>query len=131
MTIRDELVESCDIMEYLAESFFGNRCHVTHKEFERKGFAIHHLEERDGDILARDYKKKYGKRYRVFYLRALKEQFMTDPTLPERTVLIKNYVHARLDHYKNGVCKFPMEQRARFCDVAMKTKTVGRKRNGL
>jgi hypothetical protein len=130
MTFKEEVEENREIMEYLANKFFGGKCAVTHKPYEMKGFTIHHLEERDGDVLARDYKKKWGKiRYRIHYLRDLAEQFQNDPTLKDRTVLIRNFVHIRLDHYRNGITKFSLEKgdRQRFCDVAMATKTHGTK----
>ncbi len=129
MTIKEELEEVYEIMGYLARKFFHGECAVTKTEFEKKGFSIHHLEEFDNDILARPYRKQYGKyRYRIHYLRDLKKQFDTDSTLVKRTILILNFVHARLDHPRNGVCKFPMDQRKIFCDYAMKTRTQGRKR---
>jgi hypothetical protein len=129
MTIKEEVEESRKIMTYLADTFFDNKCAVTLATFEGKGMVIHHLEEREGDVLSRPYKKKYGKtRYRIHYLRDLKKQFDKDPTLAERTILVQLYVHTRFDHPRNGVCKFSLEKgdRQRFCDYAMKTKTAGR-----
>ena len=129
MTIKEELDEVYEIMEYLAHKYFNGECAVTKRKFERKNFVIHHEEEHDNDILSRPYRKQYGKlRYRIHYLRDLKKQFDTDSTLVTRTVLILNYVHRRLDHPRNGICKFPMDQRERFCEIALKTKTQGRKR---
>lgn len=130
MTIKEEIEECYQIMRYIAKEFFNNKCAVTEVECEGKGFAVHHLEERDGDVLTRPYKKLFKKyRYRIHYLRALKEQFENDPTLAKRTILIQNYVHARYDHYKNGINKFPMPQRVKFCKFALLTVTpMGRRK---
>ena len=130
MTVKEEQEESWEIMKYLADKFFDSKCAITFEECNGKGFSIHHLEEKDGDILHRPYKKKYGKyRYRIHYLRDLKKQFDNDPTLANRTILVQNFVHARYDHYKNGTNKFPMEQRVRFCKYALLTITpVGRRK---
>ena len=112
--------ESWAIMKYLGDKFFGGHCAVTGVECEGKGFAIHHLEEKDGDILHGPYKKQYGKyRYRIHYLRDLKKQFDGNPELAKRTILIQNYVHARFDNPRNGVNKFPMPQRILFCKYAL------------
>lgn len=121
-------------MKFLAETYFENRCAVTHKEFG-KGFTIHHLEEKPGDILARDYVKLYRAkgqgpyRYRVHYLRALKNQFATDSTLTDRTILITTMIHMKLDHPRNGICKLKMDTRQRLCEYALKTITPRGRRN--
>ncbi|MFB5617938.1 MAG: hypothetical protein ACE5Q4_04690 [Nitrosopumilus sp.] len=129
ITIREEWKEYYDVMEYLAEEYFNGECYVTKQKYERKGMGIHHLEEKDGDVLKRDYKKQYKRpsTASLMYIRDLMKQFYTDPTLKDRTVLVKNIVHTRLDHKVYGVTKFPMDQRERFVEILMATKMVGRK----
>lgn len=124
-TIREEYEEYYDNMEYIAKTFYDSKCAVSHKPFERKGFSIHHLEEFDGDVLKRNYTKRYSRKSTasLLYIRDLRKQLETDTTLQGRTILIKNYIHARYDHYKNGINRFPMEQRIRFCKYALMTIT--------
>ena len=129
MTIKEEIEECSDIMQRLAEMYFDNKCAVTYDDFTRTGFAVHHKEEKDEDVLSRDYKKKYKKyRYRIHYLRDLEKQFESDPTLKKRTVLVKNSIHMKFDHPTNGICKMSIDNIKRFCEIALKTRTQGRKR---
>jgi len=117
ITWRSGVSESArEIMQDLAVRFFHNQCEVTHKEFEPKGFAIHHITEIENDVLRKFY--PYSVKGRDDYLRDLKPLVEDQP---DRFALIKNFVHTRLDHKRNGTTRFPMDQRIRFCDLALRT----------
>ena len=107
---------SSEIMGYVARTYFDNHCYVTHKKWEPRGFAIHHIEEIENDVLRRNYPK--GNKGRDLYLNDLLPLIDDNP---DRFALIKNFVHTRLDHVRYGTTRFPMEQRERFCDLALRT----------
>lgn len=103
-------------MRYLAKTYFNNRCEVTLESFQDKGFVIHHVEEIEKDVLRSQFPK--GIKGRDQYLNALKPLVENDPS---RFALIKNGIHTKLDHKRNGVTRLKMENRKRFCDLAMRT----------
>lgn len=115
---------STEIMRYLARKYFNNRCEVTLEPFQDKGFAIHHVEEIEKDVLRPQFPK--GNKGREQYLNALKPLVESDPS---RFALIKNGIHTKLDHKRNGVTRLKMENRKRFCDLAM--RTIHLKKKGL
>ena len=124
-----EMQSATEIMSYLARTYFHNRCRVTLETFKTKGFVIHHIREINNDVLRSQFAK--GEKGRTEYLNALKPLVEKDPT---RFALIKNGIHTKLDHKRNGVTRLKMENRKRFCDLAMETihikKTKGKKRHG-
>ena len=103
-------------MRYLARKYFKSRCQVTLEPFQDKGFTIHHIREITNDVLRSQFPK--GNKGREEYLNALKPLVEKDPS---RFALIKNGIHIKLDHRRNGVTRLKMENRKRFCDLAMKT----------
>ena len=103
-------------MSYLARTYFKNRCEVTHEPFQDKGFVIHHVREIENDVLRSQFPK--GVKGRDLYLNALKPLVESDPS---RFALIKNGIHTKLDHKRNGVTRLKMENRKRFCDLALRT----------
>lgn len=107
---------STDVMRYLARRFFDNKCFVTHETFKDKGFVIHHIFEIEHDVLRSQFAK--GEKGRYEYLRSLKSMV---EDRPERFALIKNGIHTKLDHKRNGVTRLKMENRKRFCDLALRT----------
>ena len=110
------LESSISIMRYLARKYFNNRCEVTLEPFQDKGFVIHHVEEIEKDVLRSQFPK--GNKGRDEYLTKLKPLVEKDPS---RFALIKNGIHTKLDHKRNGVTRLKMENRKRFCDLAMRT----------
>ena len=110
------LESSIEIMQYLARKYFKNRCEVTLEEFKPKGFVIHHIREIKGDVLRRQFPP--GEKGRFEYLKKLMVMVERDPS---RFALIKNGIHTKLDHKRNGVTRLKMENRKRFCDLAMRT----------
>ena len=107
---------STDIMRYLARNYFNNECFVTKEQFQDKGFVIHHIIEIEKDVLRSQFPK--GIKGRDQYLNALKPLVESDPS---RFALIKNGIHTKLDHKRNGVTRLKMENRKRFCDLALRT----------
>ncbi len=107
---------SAEIMSYLARKYFDNRCRVTLETFKPKGFVIHHIREINNDVLRSQFPK--GVKGRDEYLNALKPLVEKDPS---RFALIKNGIHTKLDHKRNGVTRLKMENRIRFCELALKT----------
>ena len=118
-----------EIMRDLAVRLFHNKCEITHKEFEPIGFTIHHITEIENDVLRKQkvLNKNTGKMIRKYpdgstgrqkYLNDLKPLVEEQP---DRFARIKNFVHTRLDHVRYGTTRFPMEQRIRFCDLALRT----------
>lgn len=103
-------------MSYLARKYFNNRCEVTLEEYKPKGFVIHHIREIKNDVLRRQFPP--GEKGRFEYLKALLPLVEKDP---RRFALIKNGIHTKLDHKRNGVTRLKMENRKRFCDLAMRT----------
>lgn len=114
---------STSIMRYLSRTFFNNRCEVTHEPFQEKGFVIHHVREIENDVLRTQFPK--GEKGRFEYLKALKPLVEKDPS---RFALIKNGIHTKLDHKRNGVTRLKMENRIRFCDLALRTIHLKKKK---
>lgn len=108
--------QSVEIMRYLAKKYFNNRCQVTLETFKDKSFVIHHIREIENDVLRSQFPK--GIKGRDSYLTALKPLVERDPS---RFALVKNGIHTKLDHVRNGVTRLKMENRIRFCDLALKT----------
>ena len=106
-------------MAYLARKYFNNRCEVTLEEYKSKGFVIHHIREIEKDVLRSQFPK--GEKGRFEYLKALMPLVERDPS---RFALIKNGIHTKLDHKRNGVTRLKMENRKRFCDLAMRTQHI-------
>ena len=88
------------IMGYLAHKYFNSECFVTHEKFKPRGFVIHHLRYIDNDVRRENYPK--GEKGRLSYLRALRTMVEREPF---RFMLLKNGMHTKLDHYKNGLCR--------------------------
>lgn len=113
-------------MAEMALRFFDNRCAVTRVKFKRTGFAIHHIKELEkGEVLRRHYPD--GENGRIEYLNALfplvkrdYEDHINNKT-KRRYTLITNGIHTKLDHHIRGVTRLKMENRQRFCDIAMRT----------
>ena len=116
-----ELKSSTEIMQYLARKYFKNRCEVTLETFKPKGFVIHHIREINNDVLRSQFPK--GEKGRFEYLKKLMPLVEKDPS---RFALIKNGIHTKLDHKRNGVTRLKMENRKRFCDLAMRTIHIKR-----
>lgn len=112
-----------EIMRDLAIRFFHNQCKVTLEEFQPKGFVIHHVIEIKNDVLSRQFPKT--PKGKDEYLRALKPLV---EECPERFALIKNSIHTKLDHVRNGITRMKMEDRQRFCYLALRTVHKRRKR---
>lgn len=113
-------------MADMALRFFNNRCEVTHEKFKRRGFVIHHVVElEEGEVLRRHYPD--GEGGRLQYLKALRPLVEEDYNYsqqdgqPMRYTLIKNGIHTKLDHHIRGVTRLKMDNRERFCDLAMRT----------
>ena len=127
--LESNMESSNEIMSYLARKYFNNRCRVTLETFKTKGFVIHHIREINNDVLRSQFAK--GEKGRTEYLNALKPLVERDPT---RFALIKNGIHTKLDHKRNGVTRLKMENRIRFCELALETihikKRKGKKRYG-
>jgi hypothetical protein len=120
MRILDE--SAGEIMADMALRFFDNRCQVTHEKFKRRGFVIHHIIELEvGEVLRRHYPD--GEKGRVIYLKALRPlveaNYNSKDTM--RYALIKNGIHTKLDHHIRGVTRLKMENRERFCELALAT----------
>jgi len=110
------LNEVSDIMQELAIRYFDNRCQVTHEKFKKRGFAIHHIWKIDNDVFRINYPN--GEKGRLQYLIALKPLVEDQPY---RFALIKNGIHTKLDHFKNGVTRLDIDKRIRFCILALRT----------
>ena len=109
-------------MKSLAE-LFGNRCYVTHEPFKVKGFVLHHIREIPNDVLRSNYPKTPMGREQ--YLIDLEHRVRKNP---EDFALIKNGIHTKLDHNRNGVTRLKMENRKRFCELALKTIHIKKSR---
>lgn len=128
--------EASQIMSVMALRFFNNRCQVTLEKFKKRGFVIHHVKELvKGEVLRRNYPN--GEKGRAIYLKDLyplvEEDYNMFKNMPEhrRYALIKNPIHTKLDHVRNGVTRLEMGKRERFCDLALRTvhKKITRKTN--
>jgi len=105
-------------MQELAIRFFDNRCFVTREKFRRRGFVIHHLWYLDeGDVTRGLYPK--GEKGRQEYIKALKPMV---ENMPFRFMLIKNGVHTRMDHVRNGLTRMNRENFMRLCVAVLLTK---------
>lgn len=118
---------SKEIMSYLAKKYFNNRCQVTLETFKDKGFVIHHIREIEKDVLRTNYPQT--PKGREDYLNDLKPLVEKDPS---RFALLKNSIHNKLDNKRNGITRLKMENRKRFCELALKTihikKSEGKKK---
>jgi hypothetical protein len=111
------LKSKLEVMSELAP-LFDNRCYVTHKPFSSKGFTIHHIEEIENDVLRSNYRSNnYVNDMNQYYtdLQSLVEEN------PNRFAMITNPIHRKLDGYRVGVTRLKMENRVRFCDLALRT----------
>jgi len=93
-----------DIMQDLALRFFDNQCFVTHDKFRRRGYVIHHLWYIENDVRRENYPK--GEKGRYQYLKALRPMVEKQP---DRFMLLKNGVHTRIDHPRNGLSRMKKE----------------------
>lgn len=114
---RPSLESSTDIMRYLAEKYFDNRCWVTHEKFKPRGFVIHHLHYIQNDVERKNYPN--GEKGRLQYLKDLVPMVEKDP---KRFVLIKNGIHTRLDHVRRGLTRMKRENFIRLAKLVMMTK---------
>jgi hypothetical protein len=108
-------------LEEMAYQFYDGKCRVTREKFKPVGFTLHHIEYIEDDVERKQYPKgPLGT-----------EQYYNDlyPLVednPDRFALIKNSIHTKLDHVRNGVCRLNMDNRIRFCELALLTKKRGR-----
>ena len=93
-----------DIMQELSLRFFDNQCFVTHDKFKRRGFVIHHLWYIENDVRRENYPK--GEKGRYQYLKALRPMVEKEPN---RFMLLKNGIHTRIDHPRNGLSRMKSE----------------------
>ena len=115
--------EATSIMGYLARTYFDNRCFVTHEKFRDRGFVIHHLKYIENDVIRGNYPK--GEKGRQDYIKALKPMVEAQPF---RFMLLKNGVHTRIDHVRNGLSRMKKENQIRlFIAVLMTIKTRRKK----
>ena len=103
-------------MKSLAK-LYDNRCFVTHEPFKIKGFVLHHLWYLQNDIERKNYPK--GVKGRDQYIIDL-EPFVRN--MPFRFVLIKNGIHTKLDHVRNGVSRLKKENQYRFITLMLMTR---------
>ena len=104
-------------MKSLAK-LYDNRCFVTHEPFKVKGFVLHHLWYLpSGDIERKNYPKgAKGRDQYIIDLEPLVRQ------MPFRFVLIKNGIHTKLDHVRNGVSRLKRENQYRFIILMLLTR---------
>ncbi len=105
--------------EVLAElaPLFNSECYVLHTKFKPKGFTLHHIEEIENDVLRRNYKSNNWVNDMNNYYHDLKPLVEDQP---ERFALITNPIHRKLD-MRGGVTRLLMDNRVRFCDLALRT----------
>lgn len=113
-----------DIMQDLALRFFDNQCFVTHDKFKRRGFVIHHLWYIENDVRRENYPK--GEKGRYQYLKALRPMVEKEPN---RFMLLKNGIHTRIDHPRNGLSRMKSENFERLVLAVRSTKKVKTKIN--
>ena len=116
--------EATDIMAYLARTYFNNRCFVTHEKFKRRGFVIHHLWYLDTDAIRSNFPK--GEKGRQEYIKALQPFVEKNP---DRFLLIKNGIHTRIDHHRNGLSRMKKDNFTRLVVAVKMTKKTKRKGN--
>ena len=121
MVLNDEATK---IMQYLALSFYENRCFVTHEKFKKRGFVLHHLWYIENDVRRENYPK--GEKGRQSYMKALKGMVEKNPN---RFILIKNGIHTRIDHPRNGLSRMKRENFTRLVLAVQMTIKVKRKAN--
>ena len=135
-------------MQDLALRFFDNRCFVTREKFKKRGFVIHHLWYLENDVRRENYPN--GEKGRLEYLTDLRpmvekglskkeqneEKFRLKILKQEmnnmfdelaenglyRFMLLKNGVHTRIDHPRNGLSRMKKENQMRLFLAVMMTK---------
>ena len=119
--------EATKIMQELAIRFFNNRCFVTWDKFKPRGFVIHHLWYIENDVRRENYAK--GDKGRQLYMSELKGMVSRNP---ERFILIKNGIHTRIDHPRNGLSRMKKDNFTRLVlavKMTIKEKRKTNKRN--
>ena len=116
--------EATKIMQYLALAYFDNRCFVTHEKFKERGFVIHHLWYLENDVRRENYPK--GDKGRQLYMTDLKVLVERNP---QRFILIKNGIHTRIDHPRNGLSRMKKENFTRLVLAVKMTIKEKRKTN--
>jgi len=116
--------EATKIMQELAIRFFDNKCFVTHEKFKLRGFVIHHLWYIDNDVRRENYSK--GDKGRQLYMGELKGMVQRNP---DRFILIKNGIHTRIDHPRNGLSRMKKENFTRLVLAVKMTIKEKRKTN--
>ena len=109
--------QATEIMSYLARVYFDNRCFVTHEKFRKRGFVIHHLYYLENDITRGNYPK--GEKGRQEYIKALKPMVEAQPF---RFLLLKNGIHTRMDHIRNGLTRMKRDNFMRLCVAVLLTR---------
>ncbi len=109
-------------MQDLALRFFDNRCFVTHEKFKKRGFVIHHLKYIENDVRRDNYPKGEGGR-----LQYLKDLVPMVEHMPFRFMLLKNGIHTRLDHPRNGLSRMKKENQMRLFIATFMTVKEPRK----
>ena len=84
--------------------------------FRSNGFTLHHVEEIEGDVLRKNYNHDF-KGMSQYYTDL--EKLVEDR--PERFALITNPIHHKLDNTRSGITRLKLENRIRFCDLALRT----------
>jgi hypothetical protein len=113
-----------DIMQDLALRFFDNQCFVTLDKFKRRGFVIHHLWYIENDVRRENYPK--GEKGRYTYLKELIPMVEENP---DRFMLLKNGIHTRIDHPRNGLSRMKTENFERLVLAVRSTKKTKTKIN--
>jgi hypothetical protein len=116
--------EATKIMQELAIRFFDNKCFVTHEKFKSRGFVIHHLWYIDHDVRRENYPK--GDKGRQSYMKELKGMVEKNP---DRFILIKNGIHTRIDHPRNGLSRMKKDNFTRLVIAVKMTIKDKRKTN--
>ena len=116
--------EATKIMQYMALTFYDNRCFVTHEKFKERGFVIHHLWYLKNDVRRENYPK--GDKGRQLYMADLKVMVERNP---QRFLLIKNGIHTRIDHPRNGLSRMKKENFTRLVLAVKMTIKEKRKTN--
>jgi hypothetical protein len=116
--------EATKIMQELAMRFYDNQCFVTHDKFKPRGFVLHHLWYIENDVRRENYPK--GEKGRQSYMKALKSMVEKNP---DRFILIKNGIHTRIDHPRNGLSRMKKENFTRLVLAVQMTIKVKRKAN--
>ena len=116
--------EATKIMQYLALTFYENRCFVTLEKFKERGFVIHHLWYITNDVRRENYPK--GEKGRQSYMKALKGMVEKNPN---RFILIKNGIHTRIDHPRNGLSRMKKDNFERLVLAVKMTIKEKRKTN--